>query len=71
MQTRSHTNYEKSSIYNVDIDFNEASQAWNSNKKHIGNGMYKYICNALSKKGNKCNKKCLAGQEFCRWHRNK
>ena len=71
MQTRSHTNYEKGSIYNVDIDFDEASEAWKLNKKHIGNGMYKYICNCLTKKGNKCGRECLQGHEYCRWHKNK
>lgn len=27
----------------VNIDFDEASGAWNANKKKLGNGMYKYI----------------------------
>lgn len=29
--------------YDVNIDFDEASDAWRSNKKSIGNGMFKYI----------------------------
>lgn len=43
MQTRSQTNYEKNALYEVDIDFDEASKLWKSNKKSIGNGCYKYI----------------------------
>lgn len=29
--------------YDVNIDFDEASDAWRSNKKSIGNGMFKYV----------------------------
>jgi len=42
-ETRSQTNYEKNALYEVDIDFDEASKLWKSNKKSIGNGCYKYI----------------------------
>ena len=31
-------------LYEVNIDFDEASRAWLHNKKKIGNGSYKYIC---------------------------
>ena len=30
--------------YEVNIDFDEASNFWKQNKKSIGNGQYKYIC---------------------------
>jgi len=40
--------------YTVDIDFDEASRCWMSNKLSIGNGSYKYICGAITKKGDKC-----------------
>ena len=30
-------------LYEVDIDFDDASEAWRANKKSIGNGQYKYI----------------------------
>lgn len=43
MKTRSQTKYENSEIYQVNIDFDAASQAWKSNKKSIGNGSYRYI----------------------------
>ena len=29
-------------LYDVDIDFDEASIAWRANKKSIGNGQFKY-----------------------------
>ena len=29
-------------VYEVNIDFDEASKEWRSNKKSIGNGMYEY-----------------------------
>jgi hypothetical protein len=31
-------------LYEVNIDFDEAINAWNKNKKSIGNGQYKYVC---------------------------
>ena len=40
MVTRSSNN---SPRYDVDIDFDEASEAWRANKKSIGNGMFKYV----------------------------
>ena len=43
MDTRSQTTYEKNALYEVNIDFDEASEAWRANKKYIGNGTYKYI----------------------------
>jgi hypothetical protein len=43
MNTRSQTTYEKNTLYEVNIDFDEASEAWRANKKYIGNGCYKYI----------------------------
>ena len=43
MNTRSQQNYENEALYEVNIDFDGASEAWKSNKKYIGNGSYKYI----------------------------
>jgi len=34
--------YLKKPLYDVDIDFDEASEAWRANKISIGNGQYKY-----------------------------
>ena len=45
MITRSISKYLSNKIvYPVDIDFDEASSAWNENKRSIGNGEYEYIC---------------------------
>jgi hypothetical protein len=58
--------------YEVNIDFDEASNAWNNNKKSIGNGNYKYICTQLTKsgpnKGKKCGKICYNESECCKQH---
>ena len=38
----------------VVIDFDEASRAWNANKKKTGNGCYVYVCGAQLKNGKFC-----------------
>ena len=43
MNTQGQTNYKKGALFEVNIDFDEASEAWRANKKYIGNGTYKYI----------------------------
>ena len=52
MYTRSQTTYEKNALYEVNIDFDEASEAWRANKKYIGNGSYKYITPKITPKNN-------------------
>ena len=68
MHTRSQTKYESSALYEVNIDFTSASEAWKSNKKSIGNGSYKYICCVFRPNGGKCGIKCISGQEYCKKH---
>jgi hypothetical protein len=68
MKTRSQTKYEKSAIYEVNIDFDEASESWKANKKSIGNGMYKYVCCKKWKNGKNCTSKCLPGKNYCKTH---
>ena len=41
-------------MYEVNIDFDEASKCWQQNKSSLGNGTYKYVCGAITKTGNKC-----------------
>ena len=65
MQTRSKS---QQNLYTVDIDFDEASKAWRENKKSIGNGSYKYICDSITKNGNKCGRKPLFGSHKCSMH---
>ena len=50
MDTRSQTTYQKKALYEVNIDFDEASEAWRANKKYIGNGSYKYITPKITSK---------------------
>jgi len=68
MQTRSQTIYQSFPLYEVCIDFDEASEAWKANKKSIGNGSYKYVCNKRGIKNKMCLKKCLPGEEYCQTH---
>lgn len=59
---------EKREMYEVDIDFDGASEAWRSNKKSFGNGHYKYVCEGFTKTGKKCVREPSAGCAFCKIH---
>jgi len=63
MKTRNQTKQENNQLYNVNIDFDDASAAWKLNKKSIGNGCYKYICI-------KCGNSCYNVLSYCWRHRN-
>ena len=54
MKTRSQTKREQLGKYEVNIDFDMASEAWKANKKYIGNGSYKYVCAKLGKNNKNC-----------------
>ena len=69
MKTRSQTLKEKQVLYDVNIDFDGASDAWKANKKSIGNGQYKYICTNI-KNGVVCGKNCYKDLHYCWQHRN-
>ena len=71
MNTRSQTKYDNSALYEVNIDFDEASAAWRSNKKQVGDGTFKYICCGITKTGNKCTKEPLQNSEYCKIHTKK
>jgi hypothetical protein len=68
METRSQTKYKNSALFEVNIDFDGAIEAWRSNKKSIGNGSYKYICCVIKQNGEKCGTKCVNMEEYCRVH---
>lgn len=68
MQTRTQILYENNAPYSIDIDFNEASKEWKSNKKYIGNSCYKYICSKITKSGNHCKRESLPNCDFCKCH---
>jgi hypothetical protein len=59
---------EKKDIYEVDIDFDGASAAWRANKRRMGNGCYKYVCESITKTGKNCTKDCIAGSTCCKIH---
>jgi hypothetical protein len=74
MKTRSQTKKESNTttetrqLYEVNIDFDEASEAWRANKKSIGNGSYKYVCAKICKNNNCCANKCLPSEHYCKKH---
>ena len=68
MKTRSQSSSEKKKIFSVEIDFDEASEAWKANKKSIGNGSYKYICQSKTNSGNQCKRESNAGSHYCKTH---
>ena len=74
MKTRSQTKAKATKQLDIDIDFDEASLLWRQNKKHVGQGHFKYICAAVKKDGNMCGKACLTpnnnkSNEYCWTHR--
>ena len=64
MKTRS-----SSKILDVHIDFDKASQAWNSNKIRIGQ-IYMYVCGFTTKNGNTCKRIPVGNCERCYQHKN-
>ena len=55
-------------LYEINIDFDEASEAWRANKRSIGNGHYRYLCSKKNKNNNCCLIKCLPGENYCKTH---
>lgn len=69
VKTRSETSrVQIQTIYEVNINFDEASEAWKANKKSIGNGSYKYLCCEKNNKNKNCIGKCLPGLDYCKTH---
>jgi len=58
-------------LFEVNIDFDEASRAWRANKRSVGNGTYKYTCEKMISSGRKCSKDAWNNSEFCCTHKNK
>jgi hypothetical protein len=58
----------KTDLYKVEINFDEASEAWRANKKCIGNGHYKYICIQKTKSGNQCKRESIRSCDYCKIH---
>jgi hypothetical protein len=53
----------------VNIDFDGASHAWNSNKRRIGQ-MYMYVCGYITKTGNACKRIPIGKCDRCYQHKN-
>ncbi len=53
----------------ININFDEASSMWRENKQYLGNGSYKYICMAITKKQNQCLNKPLKNCKYCYIHK--
>ena len=49
-------------------DFDYASECWKSNKKYVGNGCYKYMCQGVTKKDKPCARTALNGESYCKMH---
>jgi hypothetical protein len=76
MKTRSQTKAEAAMVvqrepYEVDIDFDGASEVWHMNKKRLANGCYEYICGKQLQNGEFCKKKKTKNSPFCFIHKNK
>jgi len=59
--------YTETPLYEVNIDFDEASREWRANKKHIGNCHYLYVCGTICKNGNPCQNTVQNG-DLCHIH---
>jgi hypothetical protein len=52
----------------VNINFEEASYYWNTNKKKLKNGNYQYICCSITKNNKPCSKKPMKYSNYCYSH---
>ena len=57
-------------LFDVKINFKDASIEWNKNKRKIGN-MYRYTCDYIFKNGKICGRDCnkYIGGKYCRYHK--
>lgn len=69
MQTRSQTKRVNFAEFEVNIDFDGASAAWNSNKKRRFSGQYEYICGNLLKTGGYCKNSPYKNHSNCHLHK--
>lgn len=62
-------------MFEVSIDFDEASRAWMQNKQKGANAYYTYKCQKITQNGTKCSRNaatediCIDGF-FCKQHSN-
>lgn len=53
----------------IDVDFDQASQAWRQNKKSLPNGTFIYVCGKTTASGQPCQKKRKRECQSCAMHR--
>jgi len=68
MKTRSQSKTVHFTELDVFIDFDEASAAWNSNKKRLSHGLYVYVCGNPLKNGGYCKKTPYKNDSCCHLH---
>lgn len=56
-------------LYDVNIDFDEASMLWNSNKKKLANCCYKYVCGLQIGDNKFCKKSSYKNKRYCFCHK--
>jgi hypothetical protein len=61
--------YNPLTVFPMDIQFDEAHDAWMANKRKLANGMYRYICCATTKTGKQCGRTPEIDRDMCRTHR--
>jgi hypothetical protein len=61
-------NSDKKPLYEVNIDFDDASKCWLANKRSLGGGTYRYVCAKKGKNNNMCIARCLPGEDYCKTH---
>lgn len=65
------TNTTHPTLFSVEIDFDDAHDAWMANKKRKANGDYAYLCSAPLKTGKTCKRYCsdkIGLYSGCRTH---
>lgn len=58
-------------MFVMNIDFEEASNAWRQNKIKQPNGCYKYKCMGQIKNGSCCKRPSVKNSDYCKIHYNK
>lgn len=49
-------------MFEVNIDFDEASREWRKNKKKCPKGRFEYICNYIHTNGKQCRKSIISSK---------
>jgi hypothetical protein len=58
----------RSQIYDVEIDFDDASREWLKNKRKLRDATYEYKCMRQFMSGRYCSRTPKFGEEYCIAH---